>query len=374
MSEQYVDQPKALRDSDAFDIAAVHNWLNAQGLNLGSELPEVKQFSGGASNLTYQLSYVGPQPRDLILRRPPAGHKAASAHDMLREYNVMAQLKPVYPYVPEMLAFCDDHSVIDCDFYVMEKLVGIIPRGNLPKGMTLETSQARALCLSVIDKLIDLHQVDYQQAGLESLGKGEGYVQRQVAGWSKRFVQSKTWNVPGFKKTMQWLAEHQPADVKTCIIHNDYRMDNVVLNPENPGDIIGVLDWEMATLGDPLMDLGGALAYWVQADDDFLMRSIRRQPSHLPGMLTRNEIVEYYCDKMNLDKSMWPFYEVFGLFRLAVIVQQIYYRYHHKQTDNPAFKNFWLFVHYINWRCKKIIKASDLPKTQAAQSRREKAV
>ena len=259
-----------------------------------------------------------------------------------------------------MLAFCDDHSVIDCDFYVMEKLVGIIPRGNLPKGMKLETSQARDLCLSVVDKLIDLHSVDYQAAGLDDLGKGQGYVQRQVEGWSKRFVKSKTWNVPGFTHTMTWLAKHQPDDVKTCIIHNDYRMDNVVLDATNPGDIIGVLDWEMATLGDPLMDLGGALAYWVQADDDFVMRGLRRQPSHLPGMLSRDEIVDYYCQKMNLDKSLWPFYEVFGLFRLAVIVQQIYYRYHHKQTDNPAFKNFWLVVHYLNWRCKKIIKKSGL--------------
>jgi len=200
MSEQYIDKPKNLRDSDAFDIAAVHHWLNDQGLNLGETLPEVRQFSGGASNLTYQLSYSAADGnhKDYILRRPPAGHKAASAHDMKREYNVMARLKPVYPYVPEMLAFCEDHSVIGCDFYVMEKLVGIIPRGNLPKGMTLSQQQAHDLCLSVVDKLIDLHQVDYQAAGLEDLGKGQGYVQRQVAGWSKRFVQSKTWNVPGF--------------------------------------------------------------------------------------------------------------------------------------------------------------------------------
>lgn len=363
MSEQFIDQPKTLRSSDAFDIAAVHHWLNAQGLNLGDALPEVQQFSGGASNLTYQLSYAkgnDGKRQQYILRRPPAGHKAASAHDMKREYTVMARLKPVYPFVPDMLAFCDDHSVIGCDFYVMEKLVGIIPRGNLPKGMRLEKSQAHDLCVSVVDKLIDLHSVDYQAAGLNDLGKGQGYVQRQVEGWSKRYVKAKTWNVPGFNKTMSWLAKHQPNDVKTCIIHNDYRMDNVVLNPEQPGDIIGVLDWEMATLGDPLMDLGGALAYWVQADDDFVMRSLRRQPSHLPGMLSRDEIVDYYCQKMNLDKSLWPFYEVFGLFRLAVIVQQIYYRYHHKQTDNPAFKNFWLVVHYLNWRCKKIIKKSGL--------------
>jgi len=361
VAEQFIDQAKALRESDAFDIQAVHNWLIEQGLPLGDKLPEVKQFSGGASNLTYHLKYPDDIANgDLILRRPPAGHKAASAHDMKREYNVMASLKPVYPHVPDMVAFCDDHSVIDCDFYVMQRLRGIIPRNNLPRGMKLNESEARALCLSVLDKLIDLHKVDYKAAGLESLGKGQGYVKRQVEGWSGRYVKSKTWNVPGFKKTMGWLQRHMPEDVATCVIHNDYRMDNVVLNPDNPQEIIGVLDWEMATLGDPLMDLGGSLAYWVQADDDWFMKQIRRQPSHLPGMLTRDQVVDYYCEKMGLDKSLWPFYEVFGLFRLAVIVQQIYYRYHHKQTDNPAFKNFWLFVHYINWRCKKIIKNSGL--------------
>ena len=361
MAEQFIDEAKALRESDAFDIQAVHNWLISQGVDLGNELPEVKQFSGGASNLTYHLKYPDSVNNgDLILRRPPAGHKAASAHDMKREFNVMNSLKPVYPFVPDMIAFCDDHSIIDCDFYVMERLRGIIPRNNLPRGMKLSESEGRALCLSVLDKLIDLHKVDYKAAGLESLGKGQGYVKRQVEGWSGRYTKSKTWNVPGFKKTMDWLARNQPDDVATCIIHNDYRMDNVVLNPDNPQDIIGVLDWEMATLGDPLMDLGGSLAYWVQADDDGFMKQIRRQPSHLPGMLTRQQVVDYYCEKMDLDKSQWPFYEVFGLFRLAVIVQQIYYRYHHKQTDNPAFKNFWLFVHYINWRCKKIIKNSGM--------------
>jgi len=357
MSEQFIDQAKTLRDSDAFDIQAVHDWLKAQGNDYGDDLPEVKQFSGGASNLTYHLKYADQYDNnDLILRRPPAGHKAAGAHDMKREYSIMARLKPVYPFVPKMIAFCDDQSVVGSDFYVMERMRGIIPRGNLPKGMTLSKEQARELCISVFDKLIDLHQVDYQANGLDDLGKGAGYVQRQVEGWSGRYTKSKTWNVPGFKKTMAWLQRNMPADVKTCIIHNDYRMDNVVLNPDNPGEIIGVLDWEMATLGDPLMDLGGALAYWVEAGDDALMRSIRRQPSHLPGMLTRQEIVDYYCDKMGLDAKLWPFYEVFGLFRLAVIVQQIYYRYHHKQTDNPAFKNFWFFVHYLNWRCNRIIK------------------
>lgn len=367
-TEQFIDQAKTLRSSDAFDIEAVNSWLqknNPELAHVFCHRPEVKQFSGGASNLTYHLSYpeVDGQKYDFILRRPPAGQKAASAHDMKREFNVMQSLKPVYPHVPDMIAFCDQQDVIGCDFYIMQRLEGIIPRANLPKGMKLSEQQTHDLCLSVLDKLIDLHKVDYKQAKLEGLGKGHGYVERQVSGWSGRYVKAKTWNVPSYKKTMAWLNDNQPEDVATCIIHNDYRMDNVVLNADNPSEIIGVLDWEMATLGDPLMDLGGSMAYWVQADDDKFLKMIRRQPSHLKGMLTRQQIVDYYCDKMDLDKSHWDFYEVFGLFRLAVIIQQIYYRFHHKQTDNPAFKHFWLFNHYINWRCNKIIKRSRISKS-----------
>ena len=357
MSTQFIDEAKSLRTSDAFDVQAVHQWLNTQGYDFGEQLPEVKQFSGGASNLTYHLKYDETYPdNDLILRRPPVGKKAAGAHDMQREYSVMARLKPVYPYVPKMIAFCEDERILGSEFYIMQRMRGIIPRANLPKGMRLTPEQARTLCYSVVDKLIELHQVDIHQAALTDLGKGEGYVQRQVSGWSKRYQDAKTWNVPSFKKVMQWLHAHQPQDVATCLIHNDYRMDNLVLDADNLGEIIGVLDWEMCTLGDPMMDLGGALAYWIEATDGKMMLGIRRQPSHLPGMLTRKEIVEYYCEKMNFDASQWPFYEVFGIFRLAVIAQQIYYRYHHKQTDNPAFKHFWFFIHVLHRRCKKIIK------------------
>jgi aminoglycoside phosphotransferase (APT) family kinase protein len=212
MSQNFIDQAKDLRDSDGFDIDAFNQWLQAQVPGL-TGTPMVKQFSGGASNLTYQLSYpaqADDQPVDYIMRRPPAGHKAASAHDMKREHNVMKALKPVFPYVPDMIAICDDASIIGGDFYVMERLVGIIPRSNMPKGMKLTRRQARDLCISAFDKMIDLHKVDYQAAGLANLGKGEGYVKRQVEGWSSRYEKSKTWNVPAFKKVIKWLKENQP--------------------------------------------------------------------------------------------------------------------------------------------------------------------
>ena len=195
--------------------------------------------------------------------------------------------------------------------------------------------------------------------GLDALSKGPGYPRRQVEGWSERYEKARTWNVPSFHAVRAWLKEHTPEDVGACVIHNDWRFDNVVLDPGDPTQVVGVLDWELATVGDPLMELGSALAYWVQADDGMLMRSTRRQPTHLPGMLRREEVVAYYLEKTGLEPANWTFYEVFGLFRLAGIAQQIYFRYFHKQTRNPAFKNFWILVNYFDWRCRALIKQSE---------------
>jgi aminoglycoside phosphotransferase (APT) family kinase protein len=345
------DGARAVREEDAFDVPAVDRWLRQQ-TELPGGLPEVKQFSGGASNLTYLLRYDG---HDLILRRPPAGTKAKGAHDMGREYRIQAGLKPVFPYVPTMVAHCNDDAVIGSEFYVMERIEGTIPRTSA-LGVDLTADQTRQLGYTLIDTLVELHAVDADAAGLAGLGRGEGYVERQVKGWSDRYRKAKTWNVPSYKRVMAWLAENQPADVRTCVIHNDFRLDNVVLAPDDPLRVVGVLDWELATLGDPLMDLGSAMAYWVQADDDWAFRRFRLQPSDVPGMLTRDEIVAYYMERSGLKPENWAFYEVFGLFRLAVIAQQIYYRYHHKQTHNPRFKTMWRPVNLLEWRCRRIMR------------------
>lgn len=350
-NEGAVDVGGAVRRGEELDIEAVDVWLKQQMPDLSGQ-PEVTQYSGGASNWTYRLLYPN---HDLILRRPPAGTKAKSAHDMGREYIVQKKLRPVFPYVPEMLAHCKDESVIGDEFYVMQRLEGLIPRGRMPKGVALDEKQAKALCLATFDRLIDLHTIDIKSAQLDSLGKGAGYVQRQVDGWCARYNKSKTWNVPSFKKTMDYLHKHAPPEVALSIIHNDYRMDNLVLDKDDPTKIIGILDWEMATIGDPLMDLGSTLAYWVQANDDFVIRSMARQPSYIPGMLSRREVIQYYMEKTGFQTEDFRFYLVYGLFRLAGVVQQIYYRYHHGQTDNPDFKKLWLLVHYLNWRCKRVI-------------------
>ena len=352
MTNGLIDQPRVLREEDRFDVDAVDAWLKEQIDGLEGK-PDIEQYAKGASNLTYRLGYPG---RELILRRPPVGTKAKSAHNMVREFQVQRALRPAFPYVPKVLALCRDESVIGCDFYVMERLEGIILRADLPEGLNLEPEQARALSKTAIDRLIDLHQVDLEKTGLNRLGKGAGYNQRQIDGWSERFRRAKTWNVLPGKSVMRWLAERVPDEVAIRVIHGDYRFDNLVLDIDDPMNIIGVLDWELATIGDPLMDLGNSMAYWVQADDDKYFKGFRRQPTHIPGMMTRAEVVEYYCDRMELKPDNWAFYEVYGLFRLAVIAQQIYYRYHKRQTRNPNFQHFWLAVNYLLWRCRRIIK------------------
>ncbi len=349
-----IDQPKDVREEDKLDEKIISDFVKQHYTNAKGDL-HIKQFRGGASNLTYQLDFENVS---LILRTSPKGTKAKGAHDMGREFNIMQKLKPVYP-VPQMIAFCKDESLIGREFYVMEKLTGIIPRSNLPKELVLNENEVRTLCTNVIDKLIELHQVNIHTTSLNELGKGTGYCKRQIDGWTERYKKAKTWNVPSCNYVMDWLKANIPSEGRSCLIHNDFRFDNVVLDVNNPMNIIGVLDWEMATIGDPLMDLGNSLAYWVQSDDDFVARQTRRQPTHLHGMFTRKQVVEYYCDKMNFRADDFTFYEVYGIFRLAVIMQQIYYRYHHKQTTNPAFKNFWFLVNYMNWRCKRIIKKAE---------------
>lgn len=355
MNDAVVDEAGAVRDGESLDRAAVHAYLREHIDGLDGE-PELRQFAGGASNLTYLLRYPD---RDLILRRPPLGTRTGTAHDMLREARIMERLKPSFDKVPSVLARCDDEAVIGCEFYVMERLRGIIPRRNLPLDLCLDAEQTRQLCTNVVDTLIELHGVDHAAAGLTDIGKGEGYVRRQIEGWTERWQRARTWNVLPIRRVTRWLAERVPDEETICLIHNDFRFDNVVLDPDDPLKVIGVLDWEMATLGDPLMDLGSSLAYWVEPGDDRFAQASRRQPTHLPGMFTRRELIEHYLQRTGRQHVDFAFYEVYGLFRLAVIAQQIYYRYHSGQTRNPAFRSLWLAANYLGWRCGRIIKAND---------------
>ncbi len=325
-----------VRDEDSFDISAVHAWLQGQISGLDS-IPEVSQFRSGASNLTYLLSYP---MRELVLRRPPIGTKAASAHDMKREFFIQRKIRPHFPLAPEVFTLCEDPLILGSDFYVMERIVGSILRTD----DHIDQDQARVIASAVIDALVDLHRVD--PSVLAELNKGSGYVKRQVDGWSKRYRAARSGDVPDGESLMAWLDKNQPADVASSVIHGDWRLDNMVIDLHT-SKLVGVLDWELATIGDPLMDLGSSLAYWVNSDDEPTFASLRRQPSHLPGMPTRNEFIERYLAKANWSCDDFTFYEVFGLFRLSVILQQIWARYLAGQTSNPAFAQFGVAVNVM---------------------------
>lgn len=336
-ASSFLDTAGPLRPGEPLDVAAIDAFLKARIPALSGELT-VRQFPGGASNLTYLLSYPD---RELVLRRPPFGHKAKSAHDMVREAKVMQALRPVYPLLPEIVAVCEDDTVLGNPFFVMERLRGIILRRDLPTGLLLDPKQTQLLAHNMLDGLCALHAIDVSAAGLSLLGKGEGYVARQVSGWVKRFREARTPDVPDYEQVIEWLVANMPMGESAIrVVHNDYRFDNLVLDPAHPTRVIGVLDWELATLGDPLMDLGNSLAYWVEAGDDPAWRRLRRQPTHLPGMPSRREVVAYYLAKTGLSVPSFDYYLAFGLFRLAVIAQQIYYRFFHGQTQVPEFGQF----------------------------------
>ena len=334
-----------VRDEDAFDVARVHAWLSSY-IN-ESSLPDVFQFRSGASNLTYLLKYPDCE---LVLRRPPVGTKAVSAHDMKREFLIQSRLKPVYDLVPTVIALCEDHSILGSDFYVMDRIQGEIFRRDVPETLTKEDISVMAH--SLVSGLSQLHSVD--GSVLAELNKGPGYVTRQVEGWSKRYRNALTDDVPDGEDVMNWLLSNKPDDVGSCIIHGDWRIDNMVLDLTQK-KLVGVLDWELATVGDPLMDLGSALAYWIDKDDEPMFASLRRQPSHLDGMPTRKEFIAKYLQLSGRKCDDFTFYEVFGLFRLTVIIQQIWARYKAGQTTNPAFKGFGMGVNILINRAQGLI-------------------
>jgi aminoglycoside phosphotransferase (APT) family kinase protein len=328
-----LDHPAAVRPGEELDLAKLEPYLRRQFPGDTGEL-RVRQFPSGHSNLTYSLSLGS---RELVLRRPPFGSKVKSAHDMSREFRVLSKLHSAYSPAPEVLLYCDDDSVIGAPFYVMNPVHGIILRKHVPPCLDFPAEKARRLSESFVDNLIRLHRVDYVAVGLSDLGKPEGYLERQIRGWTERYFGSKTHNYPEVDKISAWMRQHIPATSGVSLIHNDYKYDNVVLDSNDLTTIVGVLDWEMCTIGDPLTDLGTTLAYWVDATDPEELQENRWGPTNVPGSLTRGEIVLHYARKTGTDLSEIAFYVALARFKLAVIVQQIYYRYHQGLTKDERF-------------------------------------
>jgi aminoglycoside phosphotransferase (APT) family kinase protein len=326
-----IDRPLEARTGDAPDLNRLSAYLQdvLPGLD---KTCSILQYPGGFSNLTFLLSCG---TRQWVMRMPPHGANIKSAHDMGREARVLRLLKPVYPGVPSVILYCDDPDVIGRPFYLMEKMEGIILRNKVPAGLELGPGHMRAISQAAVDNLADLHQIDIAKHGLAELGKPVGYVQRQVEGWIGRYEKSKTDEVPEMEAAARWMREHMPPESAPAFIHNDYKYDNLVLDPANPEHIIAVLDWEMATVGDPLMDLGTTLAYWAEETDGAVLKPFNL--TWLPGNLNRAEVVTRYAQRRGIPEPNMLFYFVFGSYKIAVIVQQIYARYRKGLTTDPRF-------------------------------------
>lgn len=327
------DHPTAVRSGEELDLARVEPLLRSHFPDVPGAL-SVAQFPSGHSNLTYLVCLGDHQ---MVLRRPPFGSKVKSAHDMSREYHVLSKLHVVYPQAPRTLLYCSDPSVLGSPFYVMERLRGIILRRDPPQGLEITAETARQLSEVFVDNLARLHRLDYTAIGLADLGKPQGYLDRQVEGWIERYHGSQTHDLPDVEKVSVWLRERKPREGLCALIHNDYKYDNLVLDPSDITWVVGVLDWEMCTVGDPLTDLGTALAYWIDPQDPEELQRIRWGPTTLPGTLTRAQLVEHYALATGRDVSDMVFYRVLALFKVAVIIQQIYYRYHHGLTKDARF-------------------------------------
>ena len=343
------DQAGTVRAGEELDLARLQPFLQEHFGD--SQSVAVEQFPSGHSNLTY-LVRLGS--RKLVLRRPPFGSKVKSAHDMAREYRVLSKLHVAYPVAPKALLYCDDLSILNAPFYLMEPIHGMIVRRDLPADVPFPRETARRVSEAFVDNLARLHRLDYNAIGLADLGKPQGYLERQVKGWIERYHNSKTHDLPEVERTSAWLSVHMPARHETALIHNDYKYDNVVLDPGDPTKIVGVLDWEMCTLGDPLADLGTALAYWTDPQDPEELQEIRSAPTTLPGTLTRSQLVARYANAMGRDPGDMTFYLTFARFKVAVIIQQIYYRYAQGLTQDKRFAEMPKRIHALlraSWHC-----------------------
>lgn len=326
------DDPGPVRPGEELDEPRLAEYVRR---TLGLEGPvSVRQFPGGHSNLTYLVSAGG---RELVLRRPPFGSRVKAAHDMGREFTVLSALANVFPKVPRVVASCEDESILGARFYLMERVRGVILRRRLPEGLTLSPASVSALCASLVETLVALHGLDYAAAGLGGFGNPDGYAMRQVAGWTRRYRDAHTGDVGEMEDVAAWLAGHVPEAGGASLLHNDYKHDNLVLDPARPDRIVAVLDWEMSTLGDPLMDFGTTLAYWVEEGDGDELKAVAFGPTRLAGSDTRRRLVERYAERSGRAVHDMDFYYCFGLFKIAVIVQQIYYRFRQGLTRDPRF-------------------------------------
>lgn len=341
-----IDQAVPIRPGEELNVAHLSAYLQAAAPQL-TPIASVRQFPGGYSNLTYLLDTPAGE---YVLRRPPFGANIQSGHDMSREFKVLELLRPVYDKVPAPLLFCEDANVLGAPFYIMERVAGIILRGQQIKTISPNAEQMHVVCKALIDNMAYMHNLNIFDSKLVQLGKPEGYIQRQVSGWIDRYYKAATEEIATMDAIAQWMQASQPQDGPPALIHNDYKYDNILFDTHNWGQIKAVLDWEMTTVGDPLMDVGTTLAYWAEPEEARALPLAAANPTWLPGNLTRLEWVEYYAQKSGRNLSNILFYYVFGAFKIGVIVQQIYARYKKGLTQDARFAGLIDAVHFFGQR------------------------
>ncbi len=349
MKEDINGDTTPVRQGEELDMDALGKYLRerlpdfAPDQEVNDAPVEIEQFPGGHSNLTY-LIRIGD--REMVLRRPPFGPVAPTAHDMPREYRLLAAINPFFPLAPRPFLLCEDPSIIGVPFYLMERRRGLVIRRDVPPEIGDDLLLRRRVSEAMVETLASLHAVDIHSSDLEKIGKPVGFVTRQVRGWTDRWHRSKTSDVPAFDRVAEWLADRIPpepdpaAGRPATLVHNDFKLDNVMLDPADPARVVAVLDWEMCTVGDPLVDLGILLCYWASKDDPEARRETISPVTTGPGWMTRSEIIEFYAARTGRDLSAIRFYEVFALFKVAVVIQQIYYRYVRGQTADERFADF----------------------------------
>ncbi|MDQ3910926.1 MAG: phosphotransferase family protein [Actinomycetota bacterium] len=326
-----------VREDEEFDRAAVESYMRGHIEGLPEGELEVRQFPSGASNLTY-LVKIGNW--EGVLRRPPLGPVPPKAHDMGRESKLLMRLHEAYPLAPKPHFFADDESIMGTEFYVMELRKGVIVDDSFPQGVEPTEELCREMSRMVADTLVELHAVDWREAGLEEIGRPEGFLERQVKGWIGRYEDAKTDEIEEVRPLTDWIESDIPESPAPTIVHNDYKLNNLVLNPEDLTEVRAVLDWEMTTIGDPLFDLAVSLSYWVELGDTQELKEVLPTVTDTPGFMTRKEFIDYYAEESGRDLSKMHWYMVFGYFKLAVILQQIYARWYKGQTKDERFSNF----------------------------------
>ncbi|HNB54191.1 MAG TPA: phosphotransferase family protein [Anaerolineales bacterium] len=334
-----------IRSDEHLDEARLAEYLRGKLPDADGTLA-IRQFGGGAANLTYLLTF---EHREFVLRRPPLGPVAPSAHDMAREYRVLSVLHQAFPPAPQAFHFCDDPAIIGAPFFVMERRKGVVIRRTLLDEYQSIPEAPQRLSRALVDTLADFHAVDFHALGLSDLGKPDGFLSRQIEGWNKRWHGAKLHDLPEMDAVYAWLRSNIPLTSEVTLVHNDYKLDNVMLAPTDPGRVVAVFDWDMCTLGDPLSDLGALLTYWTGPEDPPLMQEIARtfMPVGDSRFFTRTELVACYAERSGRDVSNVRFYHVLGLFRLAVIIAQIYIRYFRGQTKDQRFEAFGSMIPFV---------------------------